>query len=290
MPTDVYTEVTDRIVAALESGTVPWRRPWIAGADSHRNPVSGTVYRGVNPFLLELTAMERGYTDPRWMTFKQARAAGGNVRKGERSTLVIFWKMLKGTDSDTGEAKTIPMLRHYRVFNVAQLDGVELATEEQPDPFVPIDRAAELVAGMPDAPSISYGGERAFYAPAWDAVQLPQPERFVSAEAFYSTTFHELAHATGHASRLNRPEVANATHAFGSADYSREELVAEFSASMLCGVAGIAPAVIEQSAAYIAGWLKALSDDPKLLIAAAGRAQRAADFIRGEQPREQATT
>jgi antirestriction protein ArdC len=281
MPTDVYAEVTDRIIAALEAGTVPWRRPWIASADAHRNPVSGTEYRGVNPFLLDMTAWDKGYDDPRWVTFKQSQTLGGCVRKGEKSTLVIFWKMLKSKDKDTGEERSIPMLRHFRVFNVAQCDG--LALDERPAlaPFDPIGRADAIIAAMPNAPTIGHGGNRAFYQPAMDVVQLPMREQFVSADAYYSTAFHELTHSTGHESRLNREEVAGrGKHAFGSERYAREELVAELGAAMVGAKAGIAPQT-DQSAAYIAGWLKALKDDRKLLISAAGRAQRAADYIVG---------
>lgn len=279
MSTDVYEEVTDRIIAALEQGTVPWRRPWVASADAHRNPVSGTEYRGINPFLLDMTAWERGYQVPQWVTFKQAIAQGGCVRKGEKSTLVIFWRMLKGKDKTTGEERSIPMLRHYRVFNVDQVDGLDI---EQPEmaAFDPIKRADQIIAAMPNAPHIGHGGNRAFYAPAMDTVQLPKREQFVSADAYYSTAFHELTHSTGHESRLNRTEVAGATHSFGSDTYAREELVAELGAAMVGAKAGIAPQT-DQSAAYIAGWLKALKNDRKLLVSAAGRAQRAADYIAG---------
>lgn len=277
---DIYVQVTDRIVTALEEGTVPWRRPWAAGADSHRNPVSGTVYRGINPFLLELTGIDRGYSDPQWLTFKQAKTRGGSVRKGEKSTLVVFWKMLRGIDRETGEERTLPLLRHYRVFNVEQVDGIDWPTPEEREPFEPIDQCAGIVAGMPNAPTIKHGGNAACYVPAWDLVQLPQPDAFLSAEGYYATTFHELAHATGHASRLNRDELAS-SHAFGDAVYSREELTAEMASAMLCGVTGISPAVVDNSAAYIKGWLRALKDDRKMLVSAAGRAQRAADYIRG---------
>lgn len=285
-PRDVYQDVTDRIVSALESGTVPWRKPWSAPAESHRNPVSGTTYRGINPFLLELTAMGAGYTDPRWLTFKQALSLGGAVRKGEKSTMVVFWKQIKVKDQDAGpddRAKMIPLLRHYNVFNVAQCDGIELEAPAEREPFEPIAAAAGIVDAMPGRPTIGHGGDRAFYAPALDMVQLPEPGQFHEREHYYSTAFHELVHSTGHESRLNRPEVAGrGNHAFGSEEYSREELVAELGAAMLCGVSGIVPPTIDQSAAYIASWLRVLKDDRKLLVSAAGRAQRAADFIRGE--------
>lgn len=276
---DLYAEVTDRIVAALESGTVPWRRPWIASSESHRNPCSGTIYRGINPFLLELTALERGYSDPRWVTFKQSRDLGGCVRKGERGTLVVFFKQLKVEDREAGESRTIPLLRHFTTFNVAQVDGIDWPALPQPAPFDPIERAEAIIDGMPQRPTIGHGGNRAFYAPVFDAVQLPTREQFLSSEAYYATAFHELAHSTGHASRLDRPEVSGAHHAFGDEAYSREELVAEMAAAMLCGVAAISPPTIDNAAAYIAGWLRALRDDRKLLVSAASRAQRAADFI-----------
>jgi len=275
---DVYSEVTDRIISALESGTIPWRKPWIASAGSHRNPVSGTVYRGINPFLLDMTAMANGYSDPRWLTFKQARTLGGAIRKGETSTLVVFWKMLKGKDKLTGEERMIPVLRHFRVFNVAQADGCELPALEEREAFDPLVRCEEVIDGMPSAPTIGYGGNRAFYAPAMDHVQLPDRDQFETAERFYCTAFHELAHSTGHESRLKRADLMT-VNGFGDESYSREELTAEMTAAMLCGVSGIVPATIDQSAAYIRGWLRALKDDRKLVVSAAGRAQRAADFI-----------
>lgn len=277
--TDVYAEVTATIVAALEAGTVPWRRPWRTDGSAMQNPVSGTVYRGINPFLLDIAAMSGGFSSPYWVTFKQAQARGGNVRAGEKSTMVVFWKRLVAEDKDTGRKKVIPMLRHFRVFNAEQCEGIEWPEVETID-FEPIERCAEIVAGMPNAPSIGHGGNRAFYAPAMDHVQLPSPEQFVSAEAYYGTAFHELAHSTGHQSRLDRPELRD-MHQFGDDCYSKEELTAEMTAAMLSGVAGISAPLIENSAAYVANWLKALRNDVKLAVAAAGRAQRAADCIRG---------
>jgi antirestriction protein ArdC len=279
---DVYQEVTNRIVAALEAGTVPWKRPWVASAEAHRNPVSGTEYRGINPFLLDMTAWENGYTAPLWLTFKQAFAKGGCVRKGEKSTLVIFWKMFTGTDDETGKPRQIPMLRYFRVFNIEQIDGLE-GKYDLPvrEPFDPIERADEIIAQMPNAPTIGHGGNSAFYHPPMDAVQLPSRDQFDSIDAYYSTAFHELTHATGHKDRLNRKEVAQRTHAFGSDSYGREELVAEFGAAMVGARAGIAP-LTNQSAAYIDHWLKVIKGDHKILISAAGRAQRASDYILGK--------
>lgn len=277
---DVYQDVTDQIVAALEAGTVPWRRPWATGG--HRNPVSGTEYRGINPLLLEMSTMAHGYSDPRWVTFKQAKSAGGAVQKGQKGTMVVFWKLLEREDAD-GEKQRIPMLRHYTVFNVAQCDGLELPAQVDEDrvPFVPDAECDRIIAGMPNAPTLAHGGDRAFYAPALDHVQLPPRDAFLTPDGYYSTAFHELTHSTGHASRLAREEVCAHSHAFGSEDYSREELVAELGSAMLCAVGGIAPRTVENSAAYIASWLRVLKSEPKMVVVAAQRAQKAADYIRG---------
>ena len=280
---EVYEAVTAEVVAALEAGTVPWAKPWRV----HENPVSGTKYRGINPLLLDMTAERRGYQDHRWVTFRQSQALKGKVRKGERSTIVIFWKMLKfdAEGKQNGEIssrdKVIPMLRYYRVFNVEQCDGLTLPEVE----FSPVDvdeECEQIVDGMPNAPSIGHGGTTASYSPMFDRVQMPGRHVFDSTSGYYGTLFHELTHATGHGSRLDRDTVTE-SDGFGGQAYAREELVAELGAAMLLGVAGASSNdSVERSAAYIESWLKALADDPKLLVWAGGRAQRAADYIRGE--------
>lgn len=285
MSQDIYQEVTDRIVAELERGTVPWRRPWVASGTAHRNPVSGTEYRGVNPLLLEITAQAAGYDLPLWLTFNQAKARGGSVRRGERSTAVIFWKVLQKEDEQTGKKRSIPMLRSFRVFNVAQVDGLEGVEFEVPEvepckPYEEIERAQQIIDEMPDPPMISHGGSRAYYHPSTDLVILPDHERFELPDAYYAVAFHELAHATGHETRLNREEVMRAVR-FGDDMYSREELVAELASAMIGAHAGIEPRH-DQNAAYVASWLKALRGDKKMLISTAGRAQRAADYILGK--------
>lgn len=286
MSTDIYQIVTDRIISSLEDGTVPWRRPWIASADAHRNPVSKTLYRGINPFLLEMTAQAAGYSDPRWITFKQSKTLGGSVRKGEKHTLVIFWKILRSKDEATGKERAIPLLRYYRVFNVAQCDDIRLAPLPKLEPFDPIERAESVIDAMPSAPPIGYGGNQAFYSPLFDSVQMPKREQFTSPDGFYHTLFHELAHSTGHESRLAREEIV------GREDpdaYAKEELTAELAAAMLCGTCGLdVPERVEQSAAYVKSWLRHLQNDPKMVISAGARAQRAADYIRNIS-REQKT-
>lgn len=281
---DIHEEVTQTIIDALERGVVPWRSPILGrGAAGHpTNLDSGRPYAGINVFLLALNGWSAGFTSRYWLTFRQALAHGGAVRKGERSTLVVFWKLYETKDRQTGEATTIPVLKHYRVFNAEQCDGIttpEVPTFE-PTEFTPIERAQTIVAGYVGGPALSHGGAKAFYRPGTDEVRLPEPTRFTGSEEYYSTLFHELAHSTGHSTRLDR-KLDTELRPFGSADYAKEELVAEMASAFLSADAGIRPAVIENQAAYIGGWLKSLKDDRRLVVTAAGAAQKAADWIRG---------
>lgn len=189
--------------------------------------------------------------------------------------------------------KRIPFLRYYNVFNVAQCDGIELPSEEtilSPEPRPsPIETAEAIVQGMPKRPEIRTGLDRAFYQPAADFVGMPSVEQFKSGEEYYSTLFHELTHATGHKSRLNRKGVADSEgnwSAFGSEPYSKEELCAEMGAAFLCGEAGIVERTVENSASYIASWLQRLKNDSKLVVTAAAQAQKAADYILGRHQGE----
>jgi antirestriction protein ArdC len=277
MTSKVYAIVTDKIIAALESGCPPWRKPWQAGIP--RNAVTKRPYSGINATLLNLSP----YSDPLWLTMKQANQSGGKIRKGERSSLVIFWKQNTITqETDTGEIteKQIPILRYYLVFNIEQCDGLDLPTLETRKVDV-IAEAEAILASMPNPPSISYdGGDRAYYVPAQDSIHLPARSGFDSAGELYSTVFHELTHSTGHQSRLNRQTLTEVVP-FGSETYSREELVAEFGAPFLCAHAGIEN-TIDNSASYINGWLRKLKSDPKLAILAASQGQKAADHILGE--------
>lgn len=282
---DVYQEVTDSIIAALDQGTVPWRRPWHVSGDGfgQRNLQSRRPYRGINQVLLELRANAEGWADPYWTTYRAAKKAGGQVRKGEKGQLVVFWKRLEVEDRETGERRQIFMLRHYTVFNAAQVDGLTVPaqplTDDDAEAVEPIDAAEQAMAAMADPPTIGHGGSRAFYQPATDHVQLPERDDFRSADAYYHTAFHELAHSTGHEKRLGRDGIME-RHYFGDDDYSREELVAEFGACFVSGFLGVTPD-IPQSAAYIASWRRQLGKDKKLLLTAAARGQRAADRILG---------
>lgn len=288
MAIDIYKAVTDRILELLEQGTVPWRQPIKGGAQGFpSNLESERPYRGINVFLLAVTAWVEGYDSPYWLTFRQTKQRGGHVRKGEKGSLVIFWKQYATKDNESGEPITVPVLRHYTVFNTEQCDDLDIPgqtdSDTEAEPFEPIKSAAAIVDGYADGPSIEPCGNRACYRPSEDRIRIPEACRFVDRESYYATLFHELVHSTGHSGRLNRGLDTDPSP-FGSADYSKEELVAEMGAAFLAAAAGISPATIEQSAAYIAGWRKKLSTDPKLVVHAAGAGQRAADWILGERP------
>lgn len=284
----VYQVITDRILQLLDAGVAPWRKAWSGGASGMpTNLISGKPYRGVNVWLLAA----RGYASPYWLTFKQAKRIGGHVRKGEKSTPVVFWKKYQSKgepdpqNPDDDGKRTRLVLRYYNVFNVAQCEIPEAklpadATPDAGDDFDPIESAAAIVEGWTDCPPIRHGGGRACYSPVLDTISMPDAGAFDPPEEYYSTLYHEMGHATGHASRLGRLDESIDLR-FGSHDYSREELVAEMTAAYLSGVAGIEQATIENSAAYIAGWRRKLQGDPKCVVIAAAQAQKAADMILG---------
>lgn len=285
----VYDVVNSRIMELLEQGTVPWKKPWNAVSNMPKNMISKKEYRGVNVFLLACMP----YSSPYWMTYKQCQEKGGHVIKGSKSTPVIFWKWLDRKDADTTDTDTvngkIPMIRFYNVFNLEQTEGIEPPeATETINTFTPIERAEQIITGMPYKPEIKHGGNRASYSPVLDYIKLPDPTSFEKSEEYYSTAFHELSHATGHESRVGRKGILEPSY-FGSHEYSKEELVAEMSACFLCGHAGIENTIIDNSAAYIAGWLKALKNDKALLIQAAAQAQKASDYILNNTHQEDPT-
>lgn len=289
-----YEIVTEQILSQLENGTVPWRKPWRGSGWTPRNLISRKPYRGINVLILA----SRGFASPYWLTLNQANKLGGRIRKGEKSTAVVFWKQIKVEDVDavTGERtkKSIPLLRYYRVFNVEQTDGIVVPESYAPATVEPIIEAEKIVGTMPARPVIQHGGDVACYSPRRDVVTMPPRASFDGGEHYYATLFHELGHSTGHASRLGRKGVDGETLApFGSPDYSHEELVAEITSAFLCSESGIGSVIIENSAAYIASWLKALRDDRRMVVIAAAQAQKAADFIldrkAGEESEDEAS-
>jgi antirestriction protein ArdC len=283
---DAYAQITERILELLRAGVVPWQRPWRT-AGGPRN-LSGRPYRGVNALLLAC----QDYASPYWLTFRQARVRGGHVRRGERGTHVVLWRPVERRERaaaegepEGDEGRRYLLVRTYTVFNLEQCAlPSQTLPPPPPEPPAPLAACEQIVAAMPDPPRILEGGPIALYAPVPDIVLIPHRADFRDAPAYYATLFHELGHATGHPRRLDRPTLSDRCR-FGTTNYSREELVAELAGAFLCGQAGIAPAVLDAAAAYVRGWLRALGDDPRLVVVAAGQAQRAADHILGRAAR-----
>lgn len=286
-----YEAVAQTIISQLEKGIAPWRKEWVSSGYTALSLSTKRPYRGTNAFLLSFSAMANGYASPHWGTYKQIAAIGGQVRKGEKSTPVVLWKQLKVEDEATGKEKVVPMLRSFNVFNAEQCDWENGAPEyEKPaarDNVQIIESAQNVLNSyLQREATLQFNtkqSDRAFYSPVQDSITMPLMELFTSDEAFYATAFHEAAHSTGHATRLAREGVTE-NHYFGDPTYSEEELVAEFTAAFLCGHTGLAPSVIDNSAAYIKSWLKVLQNDPKVLVRATSRAQKAADYILNVKP------
>jgi antirestriction protein ArdC len=262
-----YQMVQDSIIAELDKGVIPWRKEWKNGIP--QNGQSGRVYNGINLLLLSLNK----FTDPRYLTFNQVVQMGGKVMKGAKSSTVVLWHFAQREEN--GKKKSIPFLKYYKVFNVEQCENLKLPSLTRDASTIP--SGEEIVSGYLDCPPIKYEGSKAFYSPVKDEVVVPKQSVFSSDEAFYQTLFHELAHSTGHETRLNRKGIVD-FNGFGTVQYSEEELVAEFSSAFLCCAAGINND-LANTAAYIAGWKKYLIDNPKVLVHAAGKAQKAADYI-----------
>ncbi len=285
----IYQTVTDRILSSLKAGVIPWEKPWesprFTGGPFPRNFYTGKPYRGINVLLL----WSSEYSSPFWLTFKQAQALKGSVRKGEHGTPIVFYKRLpehaKKDEDSTGEDERVPfLLCHYTVFNVEQCDGLTLLEISQPAiaPEVDEDELCEsIVTGWKSRPALYLNSPteyRAYYRPSTDSVHMPARSRFVDAPHYYSTLFHELVHSTGHASRLNR----TFGDRFGDELYSKEELVAEMGAAFLCAIAGIANEhTYRNTTAYIQNWIAKLEEDNRLIVHAAANAQRAVDCILG---------
>ena len=278
---NTYEVITDKIIELLESGVVPWKKGWL-DLEGCRNFKSKKGYRGINIWVLSGECMLKGYSDNLWLTFKQAKDMGGNVKKGEKSCPVVYWLWLEVEDKKTGKKKKVPFPKHYRVFNIDQCEGVEYQVPEIPlTDFSPIEKAEKIIDGYKTMPKLKHEGCRAFYKPSMDYICMPKREHFLSEEDYYNVLFHEMTHSTGHETRLDRKAGMECV-AFGSESYSKEELVAEMGSAFLCSYSRI-ESKIENSAAYIQSWLNALKDDKKLLVQAASQAQKAADYILGRE-------
>lgn len=281
----VYDYVTERILGLLDKGEVPWHKPWDADSEAPRNFVSKKPYRGINTFLLSFS----GFSSPYWLTMNQCRAKGGKVKKGSKSHMIVFYQTLEYADkTDKDKINKIPFLRYFNVFNVEQCEGLTLPESKKVErEFVPIEEAARIVREMPLRPTINHGGNRACYSAILDTISMPMQNTFDKPQEYYCTVFHELAHSTGHESRLKRFEKASPASMFGSESYSKEELVAEMTAAFLCATIGIENSTIDNSAAYIQQWRNRISADPKLVVQAANQAQKAADYILNKPKEEE---
>ena len=284
MSFDIYSLVNDRILAALEQGIIPWKRPWTGRLPANYD--SDKEYRGVNILTLGIAEMVKGYSSPYWLTYKQAQKHGGHIKKGEKATYIVFSdKKTREVEKEDGtkELKVYHIIRSFPVFNFDQTEGIprkEVAPDLNPDRDL-IEVCDSVLSRMPNPPAYRESGSSAYYVPREDLVNLPPIETFKTTEGYVATKFHEYGHATGHESRLSRPGVMDVV-AFGSMNYSLEELVAELTSAYLCARTGI-DNTLDNSSAYVQHWLKALRDDKTMLMKASGKAMAAVEYILGKE-------
>jgi antirestriction protein ArdC len=285
-PRDLYQEATDRIIKALEAGTTPWQKPWESvDTGPLRNGASGNSYHGINTLMLYCSSLERGFTDPRWLSFKQCQQNGWKIKKGAKSERVYFYKPLEVDERDftgvpvidaaTGlpRKKQIPFLQASPVFNAQEIEGIpSLAPGTMK--FSPIEAGEAILQRCPV--EIRYGGNSAHYNPTADTIGMPERSQWKSSEAFYATLAHEMIHSIGHKDRCNR----EFGQRFGDSSYAMEELVAEMGSVQLGMETGL-PSQIDNHASYVDHWLKVLKADKKALFVAAAKASQAVDFVMG---------
>lgn len=284
MKNNIYQTVTNKIIQLLEKGMTPWRKPWTTTSNSQRplNYKSKHVYKGINFFILFSI-----FDDPFFLTFNQIRDLGGKVLKGEKATPVFYWNWLfldangKSIKDEDKAVKKVPLLKYYNVFNASQIEGIEfdypITTELKENKKM--EKCENIVKNCKGL-TLKFQRNEAFYSPLRDFVNMPKIETFKNSQFYYSTLFHELGHWTGHKTRLNRFKGKAATAAFGSAEYSKEELIAEMTAAFLCHDCQInTPELTQNSAAYLEGWINVLKSDSRLITAAATAAEKAANLI-----------
>lgn len=288
---DIYSRVTNRIIADLEAGIRPWIKPWSAENAAERiirpQRHNGLPYAGINILMLWGAALEHGFASPTWMTFRQAKELGAHVRKGETGSPVVYANTITRTEEgDDGEETehTIPFMKAYTVFNVEQIEGLPAHYHSKPEPRpdgpARIERAESYFAAT--GGTVLHGGTEASYSVALDRIRMPFFEAFRDAESYYATLGHEFVHWTRHPVRLDRDF---GRKRWGDEGYAREELVAELGSAFLCADLGLTPEVRDDHAAYIGSWLKVLKHDKRAIFSAAAHAQRAVDFLTGLQPK-----
>lgn len=268
---DIYSEITNRIIDQMEYGVIPWHKPWVSGkAVSH---VTGKPYSLLNQMLLDKPG--------EYITFKQCQQEGGSIRKGEKASIVVFWKFIECEDEETGEKKEVPYLRYYSVFHIDQCEGLTAKHETTLIETAGSDETAnKIIYDYLSRSGVTLkheSGDRAYYRPSADTVVIPERRQFAETAEYYSTIFHELSHSTGHESRLNR---LKKTAFFGTESYSKEELIAEIGAATLVNHCGIeTSSSFRNSAAYIQNWLQVLKGDKRFIVSAAGKAEKAVQLI-----------
>lgn len=287
---DIYEAISDRIIAELEKGIIPWLKPWTGTTSGAIKHTSGKPYSLLNQFLLGKPG--------EYITYKQAQAEGGQVKKGERGKMVVFWKFLQTEMKDQNGAivrdnnglpvaKFIPILKYYTVFHIDQCEGIKAKWDKPEDKHnvQPIEAAQNVLDGYLSRERIrlyNEKGDKAYYRPATDEIHLPLMEQFETAEGYYDTAFHESVHSTGHPKRLNRISLDANVAAFGSEDYSKEELVAEIGACGIMHELGLeTEKTFRNNAAYVQSWLRALKNDKRMIVSAAGKAEKAIARIMG---------
>ncbi|CAN7752989.1 ArdC family protein [Mesorhizobium sp. LjNodule214] len=283
---DTYQRITDTIVEQLVAGTKPWIRPWRGNA--RRSAIiprraTGEAYRGINVIMLWVAGQTFGYEENTWMTYRQAQDFGGQVRKGEKGTLVVKYGTFTPKDHEDDEHRAIPYLKGYTVFNIEQIENMPdrffSPAEELPTNAVPHIEAVETFVKNTGA-KVSYGGTKACYQPVCDDILMPDRERFDSEVHLYSTLLHEISHWSGANTRLDR----DLSGRFGTESYAAEELIAELAASFLCADLGVPHDPRDNTASYLASWLTVLKDDKRAIFTAAAKAQEIADWMHARQP------
>ncbi|HDY8011515.1 TPA: ArdC family protein [Vibrio vulnificus] len=274
--TDFYQTITNQIIQALEAGIKPWVCPWDR-TQATGLPINASThqpYQGMNIMLLWMSAAERNFSSPYWLTFKQAKELGGKVRKGEKGTTIFFYTLVKKKEIESEKEEVYPMLKTYTVFNLDQIDELSLKQEERQTPCHEIERLDDVEAFIEATQAeLIYGGQKAFFRPSADIVVIPDRARFHSTADLYATIMHELTHWSGHKSRLDREMKGE----FGSKDYAQEELVAELGSAFLMATFGVVGEVQHES--YIASWLEALKNDKRYIFKAAAQASKAHQYL-----------
>lgn len=283
---NIYEEITNRIIKQLEDGKIPWNKPWSGIAGGAYNRVSKKPYSLLNQMLL--------MHDGEYATYKQWSDLGGKVKKGEKSEIVVFWKIFQTEEVKDGrvEKKSIPLLKYINVFHVSQVEGVE-PKDIKPIDHEPIEEAERIKNDYATRENLSINevvSNEAFYSPMMDYIQVPCKEQFKDIMEFYSTLFHEMVHSTGHRDRLGRLDSTVKFAGFGSEEYSKEELIAEIGSAFLMNHIGIETTkTFKNSTAYIQSWLKVLRNDNKFIVSASGKAEKAMKYILGTMDENVAT-